>query len=144
MATSSKSRRPASAGRASSSASAGKSDLKSTLKKLGVDESVVDLWRDQAKRTLSKKAQTSIEDFDVAGAIEAAKKYASMSSSKLKDVSRVSPKAFYGGVAAILFGAGLLAAAARSSSAPSAVPRKSGGRKKSAREIEEEQGALDL
>lgn len=138
MATKSKSRRPASAARTPSSASSGKANLKGTLQKLGIDESVVDLWRDQAKLTVSRKVQTSIEEFDVSSAIDMAKKYASMSSEKLKQVSKKNPKSFYSGLAAILVGAGLLAAAARTSSQP-AAPRKSGGRKSS-----EDTGAVEI
>ena len=107
---------------------------RSTLKKLGIDESVVELWRDQAKHSVSQKMQSSIDEFDLQDAIEMAKKYASMSSEKLKEVSKKNPKSFYGGLAAILVGAGLLAAASRT---------QSDGTPKTARRTSRETDAID-
>lgn len=112
MAQQSKSRKAASPSRKSASRGGG-GDVMTAMQKLGVDESVVDLWREQMKSNVAKKMQSSIEEFDVDDAINMAKRYASMSSEKLKEVSKKNPKAFYGGLAAILVGAGLLAAAVR-------------------------------
>jgi hypothetical protein len=128
MAEQSKSRKAPSRSTGSRSGGAKKVDVKATLQKLGVDDSVIDVWQDQARRALSQKVQTTVDDFDVKDAIDMAKRYASMSSEKLKDVARSNPKKFYSGIAAILVGAGLLAAAAK----PSRPGTRSGGRKQGA------------
>jgi hypothetical protein len=122
------------------------SDLQGTLEKLGIDESVVGLWRAQAKRVVASKIQHSVEDFDVDTAIESAKKYASMSSEKLKEISKTNPKAFYGGIAAILVGASLITAAARTA-ASAGTPKtgsKGSTRRRTATRSEPEESPLDL
>ena len=102
---------------ARSGGSGGGGDLKNLLQKLGVDESVIDTWQTQAKRAITQKLESGIDNVDVKDALEKAKEYASMSSDKMKKIAANNPKTFYAGLAAVLVGAGLLTSAVRGGSA---------------------------
>lgn len=76
------------------------------LQKLGMDD---ENWRRYVSEAVSNKVQ-EVEFRDV---MERAKEYASMSGDKLKDLSTKNPKMFYGGLAAFILGAGMMASAAK-------------------------------
>jgi len=86
--------------------------LGAVLERMGLDETVVDVWRNQAKGVVTSKINQKVHDFDVEYALDRAREYATMSADTLKNVSRKNPTAFFSGIAAVLVGAGLIAAAA--------------------------------
>lgn len=90
--------------------------LAAVMERLGVDSSVVETWRDHAKETISSQVKGQLEDFDINDALDRAREYASLSSEKVRAISKKNPKAFFSGLAAVLVGAGLIATAAAKSS----------------------------
>lgn len=120
--------------------------LAAVMERLGVDSSVVETWRNHAKETITSQLRDQVEDFDINDALDRAREYASLSSEKVREISKKNPKAFYSGLAAVLVGAGLIATAAAkasrskksssssagSASSSGASPRKS-SRKRSSR-----------
>lgn len=117
--------------------------LAAVMQRLGVDPSVVETWRSHAQETITTQLKDQVEDFDINDALDRAREYASLSSEKVREISKKNPKAFFSGLAAVLVGAGLIATAAAkssgskrssstSASSPSASSRKS-SRKRSSR-----------
>ncbi len=90
--------------------------LAAVMERLGVDSSVVDTWRTHAKETITSQIKDQVEEFDINDALDRAREYASLSSEKVREISKKNPKAFYSGLAAVLVGAGLIATAAAKSS----------------------------
>jgi hypothetical protein len=97
------------------------------LSKVGIDEetvqSTVQQWRSQLGTNVGKQ----IEEADLLELLDKARDMARSSATRLKSSAQSNPTMFYGGVLALIAGAGLLAAAAKSGSEESPSTTKSGG-----------------
>lgn len=96
--------------------------LAAVMERLGVDSTVVETWRDHAKETITSQIKGQLEDFDINDALDRAREYASLSSEKVREISKKNPKAFFSGLAAVLVGAGLIATAAAKSTSKKSSP----------------------
>ncbi|HKO58489.1 MAG TPA: hypothetical protein VJ276_21670 [Thermoanaerobaculia bacterium] len=97
------------------------------LQKVGIDEatvqSTVQHWRSQLGTNVGKQ----IEEADLLELLDKARDLARGSASRLKSSAQSNPTMFYGGVVALIAGAGLLAAAAKGGSEESPSTNKTGG-----------------
>lgn len=76
------------------------------IQNLGLKE---DLWRGYLGDALAKK----VKDADLKEAGGRVKEFAGLSAEKIRTASQRNPKLFYSGLAAVVFGVGLMARAAR-------------------------------
>ncbi|HEV7923313.1 MAG TPA: hypothetical protein VGR02_21225 [Thermoanaerobaculia bacterium] len=91
------------------------------LHKVGIDEdtvqSTVQQWRSQLGTNVGKQ----IEEADLLDLLDKARDMARGSATRLKSSAQSNPTMFYGGVLALIAGAGLLAAAAKGNTDESAT-----------------------
>ena len=110
---------------ASSTGAAGgkkeKVNLSGVLEKIGVDESMVEVWRNR----LSGVGEQIGEKVDLQAALDQARKLATSSADKIKKAGGKNPSLFYSGLAAIVVGAGLMTAARRGGGSKKSGAKKS-------------------
>ena len=83
------------------------------LHKVGIDESTVQSTVQQWRSQLGTNVGKQIEEADLLELLDKARDMARSSATRLKSSAQSNPTMFYGGVLALIAGAGLLAAAAK-------------------------------
>jgi hypothetical protein len=92
------------------------------LHKVGIDESTVQSTVQQWRSQLGTNVGKQIEEADLLELLDKARDLARSSATRLKSSAQSNPTMFYGGVVALIAGAGLLAAAAKSNDETTAQP----------------------
>lgn len=87
--------------------------IQGILRKLGVDENLINGMIDNWRKQLTDSLTHTIQDTDLRDAFDKVRLVSTGSADAVKNYSQRNPKLFYSGVAAVLIGSGLIAAAAR-------------------------------
>lgn len=85
------------------------------LSKVGIDESTIQSTVHQWRSQLGSNVSRQIEEADLRELLDKARDLARTSATRIKSSAQTNPSLFYGGVLALIAGAGLLVSAARQS-----------------------------
>lgn len=91
------------------------------LQKVGIDEQTVQNTVQQWRSQLGSNVGKQIEEADLLDLLDKARDLARSSATRVKSSAQANPTMFYGGVVALIAGAGLLAAAAKANSEESSA-----------------------
>jgi hypothetical protein len=107
-----------STGGSSSMSSSGTGDgIQGILRKLGIDENLINGMIDNWRSQLTQSLTTAIQETDLRDAFDKVRLVSGGSADVVKNYSQRNPKLFYSGVTAVLIGSALIAAAAREAAA---------------------------
>jgi hypothetical protein len=107
-----------STGGGSMSSQSGSGDgIQGILRKLGIDENLINGMIDNWRSQLTQSLTTAIQETDLRDAFDKVRLVSSGSADVVKNYSQRNPKLFYSGVTAVLIGSALIAAAAREAAA---------------------------
>ena len=87
--------------------------IQGILRKLGIDETLINGMIDNWRKQLTDTVTTTIQETELRDAFDKVRHVMGGSAETVKTFSHRNPKLFYSGVTAVMIGAGLIAAAAR-------------------------------
>jgi hypothetical protein len=102
-----------------SGSSGGGEGIQGILRKLGIDENLINGMIDNWRSQLTQSLTTAIQETDLRDAFDKVRLVSGGSADVVKNYSQRNPKLFYSGVTAVLIGSALIAAAAREAAADS-------------------------
>lgn len=91
--------------------------IQGILRKLGIDENLINGMIDNWRSQLTQSLTTAIQETDLRDAFDKVRLVSGGSADVVKNYSQRNPKLFYSGVTAVLIGSALIAAAAREAAA---------------------------
>jgi hypothetical protein len=95
------------------SGSSSSEGIQGVLRKLGIDETLINGMIDNWRKQLTDTVTSTIQETELRDAFDKVRHVMGGSAETVKTYSARNPKLFYSGVTAVMIGAGLIAAAAR-------------------------------